>query len=176
MAVIEHRRGAGRRLGRGGFSLIEVMFALAVLAFGVLGMMSMQVKALHQGKKAKHTSTAAAIARDLYEQVPRMAYSDAALAPTDPSNNGGWAHPGWLADANGEVAVQITDGASNTMTEQTFTVWHRVTADTAAPPNPDLRFIDLEVVWLESDEAPNKPTRTGLPTVRFSGIIVNNDR
>jgi hypothetical protein len=66
----------------------------------------------------------------------------------------------------------VTQAGGDVM-EQIYTVWYRVIADPGG--NPQIRFVDLEVVWDEAKISNNRPTRTGKPTVALSTVIVNND-
>ena len=158
---------------QGGFTLIEVMVALSVLAVGLLALLLMQAQTIRDGSRGKHSTTAAMLARDQLEQIQRMPYSDPDLAPVV------WTTPPWLANgANpalnpGEIPARVGN-ARGTVTEQLYTVFYRVIADPGG--NPDLRSIDLEVAWNEAGISNNRPTRTGLPTVALSTLMVDNDR
>jgi type IV pilus assembly protein PilV len=155
-------RGKSRRQG---FSLIEVMIALGVLAFGLLGLMLIMGEAVQQGSKGRHTSAAASIARDQYEQMLRMAFSDPNLAVT-----AGWIAPPWIANAGfaaGEVPAQTTTPDGTVNTEHVYLVEYQVAAD--AGGNPDLRNIELRVTWNEDGEQNAK-------TVSLAGMLVDNDR
>lgn len=57
------RRSAGQR----GFSLIEVLVSVIILAFGLLGMVGMQAAALQSNREAKLQSTAVRYAKELAE-------------------------------------------------------------------------------------------------------------
>lgn len=172
-AVIRKRKGA-----RAGFTLVELMITLAIVAVGLLAMLVMQIQALKDGTRGRHRTGAAMIARDQIERVQNMPFSDTALDVMTPL---AWATPPWLAntaDATlnpGEVPVQVAfDGGSTR--EIVYTVWYLVGPDDAASPNPALRRVDLEVVWNEEGVSNNKPTRTGAPTVAVSTVLVDNDR
>jgi prepilin-type N-terminal cleavage/methylation domain-containing protein len=69
------RSGQGGRAG--GFTLLEVMITLGVLAAGLLAMLTLQVRALGEGSRGRHTTAAAMIARDQVELIQRMPFSDA---------------------------------------------------------------------------------------------------
>ncbi|MCG8591669.1 MAG: prepilin-type N-terminal cleavage/methylation domain-containing protein [Proteobacteria bacterium] len=159
------RRDARRR----GFSLIEVMAALGVLAFGLLTLAIMQLYALRDGAKGRHFATAAMIARTQIEEIQRAPFSTIAAT--------GWAGtPAWITNAGltvGAVPVQMVSPDSGTYTEQTYNVAWQVTA---VGGNTDVFNVDVEVTWTERDGVTTKPTRTGLPTVGLSTIVVNNDR
>jgi len=158
---------------KSGFTVIEVMVALAVLAVGMLALLLMQAQTVRDGSRGKHSTTAAMIARDQLELIQRMPYSDADLSPIV------WTTPPWLANgANpalnpGEVPTRVRN-AGGTVTEQVYTVFYRVLVDPGG--NADLRSVDLEVAWNEAGISNNRPTRTGLPTVALSTLVVNNDR
>jgi prepilin-type N-terminal cleavage/methylation domain-containing protein len=166
--------GQGGRAG--GFTLLEVMITLGILATGLLAMLSLQVRALGEGSRGRHTTAAAMIARDQVELIQRMPFSDADLVPQAPPV---WATPPWLANTSdpelnpGEVAVRVNQTAG-TSTVLIYTVNYRVLPD--AGGNTDIRNVDVEVLWNELGVSNNRPTRTGQPTAALSTVLVNNDR
>jgi len=71
---------------REGLSLIEVMVALTILAFGLLTLAAMQIEALRGGRSGQVDTHATTLAQDKMEELQRMLWTDADLAPT-----GNWA-------------------------------------------------------------------------------------
>ncbi|MGH7287290.1 MAG: type IV pilus modification PilV family protein [Myxococcota bacterium] len=119
---------------RSGFTLIEMMVALAILAGGLLAMLSVQVQALKQGRYGRHTSEAMQIARDQMELFMRLPWDAAAVQPV-----------AWTAPAAIDVTVQNDGGA---VAQQTFSVSWRITT---AGFEPNARTIDIDVTWTEID-------------------------
>jgi prepilin-type N-terminal cleavage/methylation domain-containing protein len=71
----------GRR-GERGFTLIESFIALAVVAVGMLGMLSLQTVGVRANFMSKSMATADALARDLSEHVAEWDFNDARLKTT----------------------------------------------------------------------------------------------
>ena len=167
-----------RRRSTGGFTLIELMITFSIVAIGLLSVLMMQLQAMRYAGMGRHRTGAAIVARDQIERIQRMPFSDTALDVMSPAT---WATPPWLANTSdatlgpGEVPVQVTH-ASGTERLLVYTVWYLVSADDPGDPDPDLRRVDLEVLWTEQGMGNNKPTRTGQPTVAISTMLVNNDR
>jgi prepilin-type N-terminal cleavage/methylation domain-containing protein len=163
---------------RSGFTLLELMITLGIVAVGLLAMVMMQIQAMKDGSRGRHRTGAAMIARDEIERIQNMPFSDTGLDVMDPLV---WATPPWLDNASdptlapGEVPVQVSQ-AGGDVRELVYTVWYLVGPDDPGSPNPDLRRVDLEVVWNEEGINNNQPTRTGQPTVAVSTVLVNNDR
>ena len=131
-------RLASRR--RDGFTLIEMMFALAILAGGLLAMLMVQMQALQQGRYGRHTTDAMEVARDQMEYFMRLPWGDAAVQPT-----------GWTAPAPIGLAVQNDAGAQ---TQQTFNVSWRIST---ASFDPNVRVIEVSVTWTEDTVGANFP-------------------
>jgi type IV pilus assembly protein PilV len=53
----------------GGFTLLEVLVAIVVLSFGVLGMVGMQAMALQANKEARYQSTAVQMAKEMADMM-----------------------------------------------------------------------------------------------------------
>ncbi len=70
------RRSASRR----GFSLIETSIAAAVLTFGVVGLMALQIIGTRGKAFASNMTTASLLAHDLGEQASRWSYTDTRMA------------------------------------------------------------------------------------------------
>ncbi|MBN1102585.1 MAG: prepilin-type N-terminal cleavage/methylation domain-containing protein [Deltaproteobacteria bacterium] len=71
--VRNHKRGEG-------FTLIEVMVALGILAFGILAIASMQTASLGGISLAGNTTEATTIAMNQLEQLIPLAYTNPALS------------------------------------------------------------------------------------------------
>lgn len=161
------------RRARAGFTLIELMITLTILGTGMLAMLVLQTQALADGARGKHTTGAAMVAKDQLERIQRMPFAGADLQPV------AWGSPPWIPNTGdpvlgpGDVGVRVTQQGGDVF-EKIYTVWYRVIADPGG--NPQIRFVDLEVVWDEAKISNNRPTRTGQPTVALSTVIVNNDR
>lgn len=162
-------RGERSRGGRAGFSLIEISMALGILAFGLLTIAIMQIQALRDGSKGRHTYTAAMIAREQVEQVQRIPFSQISTK--------NWNDPApWMAGvglSRGPVSVDVQEADGGIAVEQAYNIEWQITT---IPGNPDLRNIELEVTWTERNTPNAKLTRTGLPTVSMSTIVVNNSK
>lgn len=128
-----------RGRSRGGFSLLEVMIALGILAFGLLAMSGMQIHAMRGGASGRQASQAAAIAQDKMEEFQRTAW-------TNLGNTSGW-----------------TSGDTETPTQgnQDYIVSWRI-ADVVANVT---KSVDVRVTWSE----PRRPNRSlTLSSYRFN--------
>lgn len=67
-----------------GFTLVEILVAIVVLSFGVLGVVGMQAAALQSNRSARNQSTAVALGRELADIM--RGNKDVALATSTSSN------------------------------------------------------------------------------------------
>ncbi|HEX2486818.1 MAG TPA: prepilin-type N-terminal cleavage/methylation domain-containing protein, partial [Myxococcota bacterium] len=67
---------------RGGMTLVEVMLATVLLAFGLLAMLALQMHAMRGGQRGRHYTEAAQIARDQMELMHRTPWAAATVQPT----------------------------------------------------------------------------------------------
>ncbi len=134
--------GVLRRPRSEGFTLLEIVITLGILAIGLLGLAVMQLEAMRGGYTGRHTTEGDAIARTQVEQAERQPW--ATLSPT-----GGWVAPPWLPA--GTVTHQVKDSAT-TFDEMVYTVRWRTTDLLAG----STRAVDVQVTWNE----PRRPNRT----------------
>jgi Tfp pilus assembly protein PilV len=130
-------------------TILEVMIALGVLAFGLLAMLAMQVSAMRGGKYGRHTTQAAQLARDQMEFLHRLDWSDALIGPT------AWTPP--------VPIVMTVDSAAGQRQEMVYNVSYRVTNDA----DPNLRLVDVRVIWTEENASVGAPPRRyAMSTIR----------
>jgi prepilin-type N-terminal cleavage/methylation domain-containing protein len=131
-----------------GFTLVELMIAMAILAVGLLALGAMQLQALRFGSSGKHVSQAALIARDKMEEFQRMPWAGVAVTT-------------WTTPATVDAEVETSGG---TVTEQAYGLSWRV-SDLLANRT---RAIDVQVTWDE----PGRPGRSyTLSSVRHNGGV-----
>jgi prepilin-type N-terminal cleavage/methylation domain-containing protein len=136
---------ATRRPQRGGFTLIEVMIALGILGFGLLALAVMQIEAMGQGSKGRHSADAAAVARSHAEQVMRLPWT--ALSAVA---GAGFSAPGWAGATASVDATVDQPGGAGAAVEHTYAVAWRVTE---VAGNACLRDVEVRVSWAEEDFA-----------------------
>lgn len=66
------RGGAGARRASAGFSLVEVVVAVAILAIGIVGVVGLQATLFHSARFSADISTAAAILQHRAEELGSM--------------------------------------------------------------------------------------------------------
>jgi prepilin-type N-terminal cleavage/methylation domain-containing protein len=133
---------APRARKRAGFSMIEMMLALTILAGGLLAMLTAQVSALKQGKYGRHATEAAQVARDQMEYLLRLPWAAAAVQPTN-----------WTVATPVSLTFQDEAGA---VQQQVFNVSWRIQV---AAFSTDIRSIDVRVLWTEAEATAGLATR-----------------
>ena len=78
MVVKKYLETIGSRCNQG-FTIIEVMIALAIFAIGFLGVSSMQITAINTNANARNSTTVITIAKDRAEELMALPYDDANL-------------------------------------------------------------------------------------------------
>ncbi len=139
------RRSDPRR--RAGFTLLEVIIAFGVFGVGMLSLTAMQLHAIRGGSSGRHASQAAAIAQSRIEQLQRLRWTNAALAPNNT----------WSA----AFKVNNTVQSNPNQVEQAYSRSERV-SDVVVGWT---RNVDVRVSWNEL----NRPNRSvTLSSIRFN--------
>lgn len=147
MVQVMRRLRHARKRGERGFTLIEVLVAMGILATGLLAVSAAQLYAMKGGRSGRHTTDAAEIAQTQIEELNRLAWTDADLAQT----------AGWTTAVTRDRSIQ-TDSVP--VVEQTYTLTWRITN-----VNNWVKTIDVRVDWDE----PNRPGRSyTITTVRHN--------
>ena len=79
-ASSKSKRSAAKRK-EGGFSLVELMIAIALLSIGILTMMTMQVNSIRTNASARRITQSATIGADRVEKLIGLPYTDDLLLP-----------------------------------------------------------------------------------------------
>ena len=101
-----HKTEDSRNTNQGGFTLIEVLVAVSILAFGILAVGSMQVTSIRQNAHADQVTDASVLARDRMERLMALPYANAGL-------NAGSYHDS-NPPAGYTISWEICDGCSCT--------------------------------------------------------------
>ena len=132
---------------RAGFTLLEIIVALGVFGVGMLSLTAMQLHAMRGGSSGRHASQAAAIAQSRMEELQRLQWTNAALAP-----NNTWSAP---------FTVNNTVQSNPNQVEQAYSRDERVSNVVVGWT----RNIDVRVTWDER----NRPNRSvTLSSIRFN--------
>jgi len=147
-------------LNEKGFSLIEVVIALAVLSIGILAMFSMQTVGIKGNVSANRVTAKSTWAADRIEQLLGLDYADAALADTDlDGTNQDTIDENGLDDDGGNFglddATQTTADNFVVSPDGQYTIFWNVAVDLPFKNNKTIRVIVLQ---------------TGQPTVEFDYI------
>lgn len=142
MSIKTHEKKNYRK--QSGFTLIEVMIALVILAVGILALMTMQIVSIRANAFSSEMTYAAMVGQSELEKVRNMNYDDViAVARTthdvDPTTKG--------------VAYSIERQVQDNI------------------PATDMKTVTLTVDWLGKPAGSADGTTTVLFTTRFSTVI-----
>jgi prepilin-type N-terminal cleavage/methylation domain-containing protein len=127
-----------------GFTLIEVVVAMGILATGWLAVSAAQLYAMRGGRSGRHTTDAAEIAQAQIENFQRMTFLDSDLDPTG----------GFTAPLTVPVNVETASGVP--ALEQNYVLSWRITNGPLVSGRVFLKTIDVRVDWYE----PNRRGRS----------------
>ena len=137
---------------RAGFTLIELMISLVVLAFGILGFLFLQGRAVQGRVFAREMSRATFVAQSNMEELLSMDFSHALLsAGTHPT-----AGEGGINVPNITPLVR-KDSFGNF---NYFTYWKVISV------NADIKTIVMRVTWQDKDPGRTSPPKLELTTIK----------
>jgi len=127
---------------RQGFTLIEVLIALAILTVGLLAAAKMQISAIQGNYFSNNTSTALSLAEQKMEDLLGKTYTDAAVGDTQAGNN------------TNLSSLVIKDHEELNVNEEGVVgggIYHRVWNVADDTPITDTKTITILVTWGNND-------------------------
>ena len=121
MSTTENQNSLHQTRKNGGFTLLEVLVAMVILAVGLLGMASLSIGIIKGNELSKEVSSATTCAREKMEDVERLGYANTP-----------------------ETSGTITE-AYNSITQ--YPDYKRETVTAVDTPATDMKTITITVYW-----------------------------
>ncbi len=106
---------SGRKSDNDGYTLIEVLIALAIFSIGILGVADMQILSTQYNALSRVSTEALTVGAEQMEMLMILPYDDAALDPAPASN------PHTFTDGTRTVQWNVTDNLENKSINMTVT-------------------------------------------------------
>jgi len=142
---ISHQKEAG-------FTLIEVIIALAILTIGILSVNAMQITAINGNATASRLTIASTWAGDQVERLMALDYDDIALTDQQSEGDTGYGQGGL-----NEKTDATADGKAVSPDGQYTLYWNVADFLTPDPTNPDASTVKaVRVIVLRQDRSMQK--------------------
>ena len=149
-----------KSMGSRGLTLLEVLAAIAILAFGLLAIATMQATSVKGNSQAIGITEAVSLAQDKVEQLMRLPYDDPTNNDDPLDDNGGGASNGTNQDADddgvdddgGNFGLDDTvDAGGNIIADESevngrYTLYWNIAVD---EPINNVKTIRIIVVWAD---------------------------
>jgi type IV pilus assembly protein PilV len=149
-----------KSMGNRGLTLLEVLAAIAILAFGLLAIATMQATSVKGNSQAIGITEAVSLAQDKVEELMRLPYDDPADNDDPLDDNGGGASNGTNQDPDddgfdndgGNFGLDDTvDGGGNVIADESevngrYTIYWNIAVD---EPLNNVKTVRIIVVWTE---------------------------
>ena len=166
---MERERGAGAQASEGGFTIVEMVVAITILALSMMALASTQFSSLTALGASRQRSAFVELGNAYMEQLRAMPADQVGVASTDPDF--GSAYPG--GQHEGLPAIVLTSGSPPPAVEVVtstevkgivvpYTVRRWVTRDPAGGATDDLRRIEVQIEWLENTRNARRASTTSV--------------
>ena len=115
-----------------GFTLIEILLTIAILSVGILGVMTMQIRATRSNAEARKVTESASWMSDQFERLMAIPYDDAQMAP-------------------GATFTPVTNIINDPAFPEIGPYTVSYTVSNADNPIPNVKAIDVMVTWNAGD-------------------------
>jgi len=140
-----HKGGLGGILQQEGYTLVEILIAIAILAFGLLAVATMQVTAIKTNAIARGISQGLTLGQTKVEELMNLAYS--ALNDTDLDGTDEDADDDGIDDDGGNFGLNDTGNDSdNEEPNGRYTIYWNVAVNEPVISSKTIRVI---VTWTE---------------------------
>ena len=140
-----HKGGLGGILQQEGYTLVEILIAIAILAFGLLAVATMQVTAIKTNAIARGISQGLTLGQTKVEELMNLAYS--ALNDTDLDGTDEDADDDGIDDDGGNFGLNDTGNDSDNEEQNgRYTIYWNVAVNEPVISSKTIRVI---VTWTE---------------------------
>jgi prepilin-type N-terminal cleavage/methylation domain-containing protein len=139
-----------------GFTIVEVIVAIAILSFGILAVASMQIMAIRGNAFAGGVTEASTWAGDQAEKLMRLSWDDSLLEDTDGDGTNG------LDDVGFDDDPDTTGDSDQRLTQDPYTIYWNVVDNL---PIDDTKTIHVIVVWMDHGVQKRTTVRRVIPRI-----------
>jgi prepilin-type N-terminal cleavage/methylation domain-containing protein len=149
-----HKGGLGGiRKKQKGFTLVEILIAIAILAFGLLAVATMQVRAIKTNAIASGISQGLTLGQAKVEELMNLGYSHSDLDDTDGDGTGQDLDNDGVDDDDDNFGLDDTTGADGSEAANgRYTIYWNIAVDEPVTSSKTIRVI---VTWTEKGRNKN---------------------
>ena len=134
------------KLKQEGFTLVEILIAIAILAFGLLAVATMQVRAIKTNAIASGISQGLTLGQAKVEELMNLSYGHSDLDDSDGDGTGKDIDNDGEDDGGNNFGLDDTTGADGSDANGRYTIYWNIAVDEPVTSSKTIRVI---VTWTE---------------------------